>query len=214
MNKLIWIPLVFLAITALMAQLGLAELSMTAYINQEYDSEWVASADGTFDVSGHMVLNDQGFKIGEFGLAFYQGSQQFWLNTTNSPGIGPGGVDPFSGNTDYPIFNLASGESILSYQPQDLNVNLSNQNLMMIAVVTGVIILAGVAGLKIFGTGESDFSISAIVKGAGYLTVWGILSLASIAIIMGIPIFGIAFYFVLTLAYAVGCIGSFGGASE
>lgn len=213
--KLIILPLAFLAIMALFAQLGLAEYALDPYINQNFDSEWTAPSDGTFDLSGHKLLDENGFRTGEFGLCFIEGNQMYWLNATNAASaIGIGGVDPFSRDKTYPCFQLATGEQIVFSQAADLNVSISDGSLMMIAIIVGLIVLAAVAGLKVFGSGISEVSVATIVKGTGFIAIWGILSLAAIGLITGVPIFGIAFYFFLTLLYTVGIMGQIGGGSD
>lgn len=209
---LILAPLLFLSLIALLSQLGLSEVVMQGNLGSNFNSTWTASADGTYDIGGHQLLNEYNRPTGEYGLTFIQGRQEYWLNSTNAYDIGyPHSVDIFSRDTSYPCWQLANGEGLSAAAGSDLNVSISDTTLMMVAVIVGLVILAGIAGLRILGSGESDFSVSAIIKGGGFLTIWGILSLAASPLILSIAIFGIAFYFLLTVVYAVGCINSLGG---
>lgn len=209
--KLLLGCILLLTACALFTQLGMADYLFDPDLAMMGDT-WTASANGTFDVDGHQLLDAQGFREGEYGQVFIEGKQMYWLNETNAGSIiGIQGVDPFSRDKSYPCWQLAEGESINAYNAGDLNISITNDTYMILAVIVGLIVLAGVAGFKVLSSGESDVSVKVIVLGTGLLTLWGILSLAAYSLIVSIPIFGIIFYFGLTIAYTIGCIQQFGG---
>lgn len=80
-----------------------------------------------------------------------------------------------------------------------------------LAAVTAVMIASSVVGLKIFGSGISEFSVATLVKGGFYLGMFGVCSAGSYSAIISIPLAGVILYFVFTAAYALLMVHSFSG---
>lgn len=90
------------------------------------------------------------------------------------------------------------------------NISISS-SLGIVALVIGIMALAAVVGLRIVGSGVSEESVSAIVKGSAFLALWAIFSVLSMdLIVLGADIFLPIVYFVLTLIYTLGVINQIG----
>lgn len=216
--KLIVISLAFLAVMALLSQMGLAEYQALPNQSEEYtELDWTADADGWWLMEGRRVMDVWGNRLEEFGQQWTTGDHSYWLNTTNAyDPDGYGDIDPNSKDTSYPLIWMRDGEhadfSRYSSGQVNMNVDITGGTYGVIAIITVLLVLAGVVGLKIFSSGIDTGAL--IVKGTGYLMVWALLSIAAYGVITQIQIFGVAFYFVITLMYAVGVIGQFGGGGE
>lgn len=80
----------------------------------------------------------------------------------------------------------------------------------LIGLVVGLMALAAVVGIRVLGTGVSEESVSAILKGTALLAIWGIFSVLALALLIQIPMLGPVFYFVLTIIYTLGIINQIG----
>ncbi len=80
-----------------------------------------------------------------------------------------------------------------------------------IIIMSTVIAIGAIVGIRAFSTGLDRFSIETITKGAYYLAIWGILSAFAQPTIANIPYFGVILYLVLTLMYVSGFVQSIGG---
>ena len=79
-----------------------------------------------------------------------------------------------------------------------------------LGIVSGLIVLSTLVGLRLIGSGMSEFSISTLMKGAGYLSLFLLVSANSASLIWSIPNFGWVLYMIITLVYTLGIIGSMG----
>ena len=70
--------------------------------------------------------------------------------------------------------------------------------------IIGVAILIAFIGVRVLGTGLSEFSIQIIYKAIMYLGIWGVLTALSLNSITSIPTFGWIIYFALTFMYVFG----------
>jgi hypothetical protein len=73
-------------------------------------------------------------------------------------------------------------------------------------ILTGVIILAGVTGIKILGSGLDSESVRIILILTAYITLWSIFSFLSIPLINLIPVFNGVIFIGLTIIYVIGVI--------
>lgn len=215
MKKLIVVPLAIMAIIILMLQMGLISAAETLErdLVAEGYAPFEANADGWWLLEGRQVLDNWGNRVSEFGQQWGTGDRFYWLNTTNAYDPSAyGNVDPTSRDISYPMIFLANGESSdfsqFSVGVANMDVDVTGGLYGVLAIVVGLIVFAGVVGLKIFGSGI-DTGIT-VVKGTGYLTLWALCSVMGYSVFTDIPYsLGLAFYFILTMMYSIGVIGEF-----
>lgn len=189
--KLLIFPLLFLIVFAFLSQLGMT----TASWETNHELLEPESADGFFDANGVMVCYENKTATGEAGT-FVTGfgypvtKNYYWTNTSGT----------------YPI----------TYQTQaTAGIGFAlNSSLGLIALIVGLVVVATIAGLKIFGNGISDISVDAILKGTALVTIWGVFSVLSIAMITEVPLFGPFFYMFLTIIYCLGVVNQMGHPGE
>lgn len=174
--------------------------------------------DGLWDLTGHPVCYLNGTAYGEDGilevydsppaidpLAPYKTADTvyFWYNNTDDDGVNIFGLDAPKGwlPPAYPLYDTEDGENKASKFAFDIGDTLG-----FVAVIVGLMAVAGVVGLHVLGSGISDTSVATIIKGGALLALWGIVSYASLDAISTIPMFGGIIYFVLTALYTFGFI--------
>ena len=81
------------------------------------------------------------------------------------------------------------------------NVNMTAG---FIALIIGLVAVGVVAGIRVLGSGLSEYSVQLIHKAAVYYGIFGVLSALSFTALFNIPYFGGFFWFGLTLAYSLG----------
>lgn len=82
----------------------------------------------------------------------------------------------------------------------------------LIGVISLVMFVVSFVGIRVFGTGLSEISVSTIVKGSLFITIWAIFSALSIGLVIQVPYsIGGIFYFFLTVLYTLGIIQQIGG---
>lgn len=167
---------------------------------------FAGAENGYYDSTDHLVAYANGTYVDDYGnitTPITQGGAGIWNNI--------------------PIWKNASGSfNVYSDTGERLapdataaQVSFSlSSSLGLIAVVVGVIILATVAGMRIVSSGESDVSVSAIVKGSVYISLWAVFSVTSLAMMMQIPLIGGIFYFFLTAIYTMGIINQIGSPGD
>lgn len=125
-----------------------------------------------------------------------------------------------SGTTENDIFNtiIVNGtETEVAYRSADLTFGIDPLvgGLIMLTVV---ITLAVIIGIRVLGSGLADSSISTIRSAIMYTGLWITLSLASVPLIESISIIGSVMYISLTIFYIVGVFqkitGGGGGGSD
>lgn len=198
--KLIIFPLLFLVAFSVMSQLGMSELgwgenqTMTGYGGTE---------NGFYDSTDHLVAYANRTAAGEDGEITHPITSSsgpwndipIWQNVTGSYNV----------YTD-------EGERLLPTQTAitfDMGTSLG-----LIAVIVGAIILATIAGLRIMGSGTSDVSVSAILKGTVFISIWAVFSILSLGMITAVPMVGPVFYFFITILYTLGIVNNIGGATQ
>lgn len=190
--KLLLFPLIFLVIFAFLSQLGVG--STTWEESYSLDLELLT---GYMDANDHLVCYSNFTAAGEAGHLDFVNSGQ--LN-----------IPYWNNGTRYLAHKVANGVTL---DPATLEFNMGT-SLGLIGLVIALIAVATVAGLKIFGSGVSDESVSMIVKGTALIAVWGIFSALSLNMIAGASFLGPFFWLFLTFIYTMGIINQVGHPGE
>jgi hypothetical protein len=77
--------------------------------------------------------------------------------------------------------------------------------IIFVGIFIGIAALIGLVGIRVFGSGLAEVSITFIVKVVMFLLLWGLLSLASASYITSLPVVGSMLWIFLTFIYALGC---------
>lgn len=98
-------------------------------------------------------------------------------------------------------------------ESQDIIFEIDTTSLINggIALLTTVIIVAGITGISVLGSGLNPQSAKIIIMLTAYIGIWSTLSIVSFALINEIAIFGTVIYIGLTIGYSIGIIKSFSG---
>lgn len=80
-----------------------------------------------------------------------------------------------------------------------------------IVVITILMTIGIVAGLRAFGTGIAGISVEVLMKGTFYFGFWLILTELSMSLITAVPLVGGIIYLALTTMYLFGFVSSIGG---
>lgn len=80
----------------------------------------------------------------------------------------------------------------------------------LIALIIGLVAVGVVAGIRVLGSGLSEFSVNLIYKAVVYYGLWGMFSALAIDGFISIPFFGAFFWLGLTLVYSLGFFQSIG----
>lgn len=85
----------------------------------------------------------------------------------------------------------------------------------LIGIIGGLMLVATVAGVTVFGTGENTKSISVIITGTGLIALFAVASLFSMdLLVFHIPTFGPMLFFGMTIMYTIGSVFMISGGSE
>ena len=76
----------------------------------------------------------------------------------------------------------------------------------MLVIITVIITLASLVGIRVLASGLSDASVKVITVATAYGGIWSVLSVLSISMIKEISLFGSLIYITLTIAYVVGIV--------
>lgn len=79
-------------------------------------------------------------------------------------------------------------------------------SLGFIAAVSAIMAVGAIAGIRVLGSGESEFSVRLLTLGVAFLTFWGIMTYMSYPIILAGGFYIFIAYFVLTAMYCLGII--------
>jgi hypothetical protein len=74
----------------------------------------------------------------------------------------------------------------------------------IVILITAFVIVGVLAGIRVLGSGLSNYSVQLIHKSAVYYGLWAIFSAISFPVFAIIPLFGIFIWFILTLIYSLG----------
>lgn len=99
-------------------------------------------------------------------------------------------------------------EANLELEGASLNLDFG-MTIGLIAVIAGAIAL-GLIGINVFGSGLSDFSVKIIWNGIVFYGLWSVFSVFAFNAIISIPLFGLMFWFILTVVYSLGVFGRMG----
>ncbi len=80
-----------------------------------------------------------------------------------------------------------------------------------IALIVSIIVVAGITGIQVLGSGLNPESAKIIIVITGYIGIWSALSIIAFNLITSIQIFGSIIYITLTLAYSIGVIQKLSG---
>lgn len=84
----------------------------------------------------------------------------------------------------------------------------------LIGSIIVIAIIGAVFGIQLFNTGLNTESVKMLIITFTYLGTWGLFSLLSYDLILGIPIFGMIIWFILTFIYALGVIKKYTGGED
>jgi hypothetical protein len=111
----------------------------------------------------------------------------------------------------------ASGNQTLSGTTSTLtqqNTNVAfgiDMTTGLVILIVSMVIIGTVAGVRVLGSGLSNFAVVLIYKSAVYWGLWGMFSAFSITAFMSIPTFGVFIWFLLTLIYTLGFFQTLNG---
>ena len=99
---------------------------------------------------------------------------------------------------------------------QDVIFSIDTTSLIIsgISLITTVIVVAGILGVSVLGSGLNPQSSRIIVLITAYVGIWLTLSILAFNLIVSIEIFGSVIYITLTLAYAVGVVQKISGGND
>lgn len=153
-----------------------------------------------FDIGGHGLLYDNGTFVGEPGYIYEDNipyyslgyGDKFWKNSTGT-------------------YQMYDNPDAAPLKDSTASWNwLATGTLGFLGIVGGLMFLATIVGLRILGFGISETSVSTLMKGTAYLSLFLLASAFSAAEITAVPIFGWIFYFLLTAVYTLGLLGTIG----
>ena len=74
-----------------------------------------------------------------------------------------------------------------------------------LVLITGLVVVGVVAGIRILGSGLSEYSVDLIHKSVVYYGIWGVLSAVAYGVFLTFPYnFGVLLWFGLTFVYTLG----------
>lgn len=220
MKILIALPLAILILVSLLSMMGLGSTDQFLVAGEDFDDTFTAAVDGWYDLNGHQVAKRlwNYHEVGEAGGPHSSDGKHYWLNETNVGAYGWRDKETVqaAGNLvySYPIFWVLENETLASVIRGDIIPFDTASNLGIIALITGVIALALVVGIRVLGVGVSDVSVSTAVMATAFLSLWAMASLGSIELITAIPLVGPIIYFTLTGMYTLGILSQIGGSGD
>lgn len=113
----------------------------------------------------------------------------------------------------------ASGNQTLGETEQELQQESTdavfdiNMTTGIIALIIGLVVVGVLAGIRVLGSGLSEFSVKLIYNSTVYYGLWGIFSALSFPVFLTIPTFGLLLWLSLTLLYSLGFFQTTHGAS-
>lgn len=131
------------------------------------------------------------FIVSGFSQLYYYSNTDLAYNGTLSD-IASGGNQTLTGE-----------EQEISQEIGDIVFNI-NMITGIVALIIGLVALGVIAGIRILGSGLSEYSVKLIHKSATYYGLWGIFSALSFTAFSGIPTFGLFLWLGLTLIYSLG----------
>lgn len=207
-SKMIALPLAILFVLAVLSSLGLGDSTWNEF-HTSYDI-----GEQLYDSGGHAVCTLGNFSAvegGESGRVVYKlepygflGSQYHEVARWDN-----GSIVTFDLFYDTQATRQVMWDDITVGNKQGFQIASA---LGFIAAVVGLMALAVVVGVKVFGFGTSNGMV--VVMGTAYLGIWGVFSALGFDLIMAMDLLGPVIYLTLTLIYTLGIIGSFQGGSD
>lgn len=226
MNKLLYVPLAVLCLLTLLSVTGLGTSNGGLFGAQSYtvnydDEGLISYGDGSnstflYDETGHAVCDYNLTAVGEPGnieiSEHIHGDYTVWHNVTGSYYMfvdtemqTPVNFADIQGSYDYSP-EAGGGAGSYSY--------MLNSSLGFIAIIAVIMGIGVIAGIKIFGIGESEKSLTLLLLGSFYLAIWGALSLLSYPLLLEGGYYTFIPYFVLCLLYTLGIMGTVGDSNS
>ena len=90
---------------------------------------------------------------------------------------------------------------------QEMKDAVFNVNMVtgFIVLIISIVVVGVLAGLRVLGSGLSEYSVKLIYNSTTYYGLWGIFSVLGFTLFSNIPYsFGLFFWFGLTLVYSLG----------
>lgn len=118
-----------------------------------------------------------------------------------------------SGNESYSVNGtliVGGNETVVSTEAATVGISAIVSAGIITLVVTSIA-LAVVSGVTVLGSGLNTEATKAIWKSAAYFGLWGLFSVFGLVLFGSIPVFGFPLYFLLTLFYSIGVLGSISG---
>lgn len=185
------------------------------------DATWTANETGYFDISGHQVLEANGIeRSGEYGTDWGINDKVYWLNVTNAYDADCyQDVNGSSRDTSYPIAfyyenTTAATPGYWRGGSDTIGFLGTGAEYGFIALIFGIMALAGIVGFRFISSGISDVSVSAIIKGVAFVSVWIAFSVMAEPLLVMIPVFGFIFYFFISVLYGLGTINQIGSPGD
>lgn len=105
---------------------------------------------------------------------------------------------------------LNEATSTLEQQTTNVNFGLDMTTGLIILIIT-MVVIGTIAGIRVLGSGLSNFAVTLVYKSAVYYGLWGMFSAFSLTAFMTIPVFGVFIWFLLTLVYTLGFFQTLNG---
>ena len=116
------------------------------------------------------------------------------------------------------LSDIASGgNQTLTGEEQEISQEISdavfdiNMTTGIVALIIGLVAIGVIAGIRVLGSGLSEYSVKLIHKSATYYGLWGVFSALSFGLFSGIPTFGLFIWLGLTLVYSLGFFSTLDG---
>lgn len=212
MNKL---TLMVLPLAALFIMSTLAMLGLGAYQPDFADGFTLYDVNTSTDAEGnYLVLYDYtGSATCYWNGTSYNGENGWITKNAYTPDAvwrnssGAYGLD-WGTNNDDPV-KYADCQSVLGFQTGS-HIKESAKSydiadsLSWIVVVTAIMAIGTIAGIKVFGTGLTELSVKVLLVGTFSLTIWGILTAMCYPLFLEGGFYVFIIYGALALTYCIG----------
>lgn len=194
--KLLTFPLFMIIFVAIVSMLMGGSLAANQEFYQQSEGQGF-NALYFYDEGGNPVCYQN-------GTAYYAGDDGYisWHETWFD-------AKPYWANSTA-AYRLYETPYASDYLPREMNFDI-NSSIGLIAAISVTMFIVSFVGIRIFGNGLSENSVSTIIKGSLLITLWLIFSGLALAFLMQIPAsLGGIFYFGLTAMYTVGIVKQVG----
>lgn len=105
--------------------------------------------------------------------------------------------------------SLNGNQTNLAQETTNADFSVGMTTGLIILIIT-LIVVGVVAGIRVLGSGLSEFSVNLIYKATAYYGLWGIFSTMAFTAFQAIPFIGLFLWMGLTLLYTLGFFQSIG----